>query len=210
MTPKIAEIDRQRRPTQEVRSLLLDAARELFAVKGYRETTTKEIAARAGVYEPQIFTNFKTKAQLFQTVVAAPFDDFADAYIRSWHEQGAASTPSDVVEGFVRGLMQLTELNRGLISDAISPASGTDKDLKRGVLRAIAAAVQRIHALDEGPHGWRFERPNATLAAVTGMVMSIVLLDDILFPECSPRPSRDALISETTHLILYGVSTTQR
>jgi len=44
-----------RRPRGEPRRLLLDAARELFARRDYRSTTTREIAEAAGVSEYLLF-----------------------------------------------------------------------------------------------------------------------------------------------------------
>jgi len=54
-----------RRPPGEARRLLLDAARELFARKDYRSTTTREIAESAGVTEYLLFRHFGSKAGLF-------------------------------------------------------------------------------------------------------------------------------------------------
>jgi AraC-like DNA-binding protein len=49
---------------------LLDAAQQLFAERGYRGTTTKDIAQNAGVSENLIFRYFKSKSELM--VVASP------------------------------------------------------------------------------------------------------------------------------------------
>lgn len=45
---------------------ILNASRELFQKKGYHQTTTKEIAKKAGVNEVTIFRKFKTKKGLFE------------------------------------------------------------------------------------------------------------------------------------------------
>ncbi len=51
------------------RRRLLDAALELFSHKGYGGTTTKEIAAAAGVTEAIIFRHFPTKQALYTAVL---------------------------------------------------------------------------------------------------------------------------------------------
>ncbi len=52
----------------ETREKILDAAMELFATKGYTDSTTKMIADLAGVNEITIFRHFGTKEFLFSEV----------------------------------------------------------------------------------------------------------------------------------------------
>jgi TetR/AcrR family transcriptional regulator len=51
------------------RRQLLDVAIELFSQKGFGGTTTKEIAAAAGVTEAIIFRHFATKQDLYQAIL---------------------------------------------------------------------------------------------------------------------------------------------
>ena len=201
--------ERLRRPSEEVQALILVAARELFQVKGYVATTTKEIAARAGVAEALLFTNFGSKAQLFEAAITGPFDTFVDDYIHGWQKTVGDASALERLEGFIRGLMDLTERNRGLLLDAISPRSsaattGTD-NARAAVIGGISRAFQRVHVLDEGPHPWKFE-PAAILAATHGLVMSTVLLDQFLFPADGPAPDRAAFIAELARFMLYGLT----
>lgn len=71
-SPELARPARAyRREPDEKRERLLDAAREVFAAKGYTGATTAEIAARAGVSEGILFHHFGSKSELFATVAAA-------------------------------------------------------------------------------------------------------------------------------------------
>lgn len=213
MTTQPAE--RLRRPSEEVQGLILESARELFQVKGYSATTTKEIAGKAGVAEALLFTNFGNKSQLFERAIAGPFDEFVDGYIRGWQEMPGDASESERLEGFIRGLLDLTERNRGLLADAITPPGGVTPsgaasrgaaaDAREMVIRAVSRAIQRVHALDHGPHPWTFE-PSTILAATTGMVMSTVLLDRFLFTEDGPPPEREVLIRELTRFMLHGLA----
>lgn len=49
---------------EDTRLRILTAARELFAMRGSRGTTTREVAERAGVNEATLFRHFGTKTQL--------------------------------------------------------------------------------------------------------------------------------------------------
>jgi AcrR family transcriptional regulator len=53
---------------EETRLRLLAAARELFAQRGSRGTTTREVAERAGVNEATLFRHFGTKHQLLDAM----------------------------------------------------------------------------------------------------------------------------------------------
>lgn len=62
-TPRLPASDRRRQ--------LLEAALDLFAQKGFNGTTTKEIAAAAGVTEAIIFRHFPSKQALYSAVLDA-------------------------------------------------------------------------------------------------------------------------------------------
>jgi AcrR family transcriptional regulator len=54
---------------EERRAAILEAALPLFARKGFAATTTKEIAAAAGVSEGLIFRHFPSKAALYEAIL---------------------------------------------------------------------------------------------------------------------------------------------
>lgn len=51
------------------RQQILDVAVRLFSLKGFRGTTTKEIALAAGVNEAIIFRHFATKGELYAAII---------------------------------------------------------------------------------------------------------------------------------------------
>ena len=57
------------------REQILAVATGLFARQGYKGTTTKEIAIRAGVTEALIFRHFPTKEELYWAVIEAKIGD---------------------------------------------------------------------------------------------------------------------------------------
>jgi TetR/AcrR family transcriptional regulator len=75
-----ASPERIARKTQQ-RSLrtkqkLLDAALEAFSENGYKGTSTRDIAARAGVHHPLITYHFSNKDRLWRSAVKYLFADF--------------------------------------------------------------------------------------------------------------------------------------
>ncbi len=59
----------ERLSAEERKQQLIDVAIELFSKKGFGGTTTKEIAAAAGVNEAIIFRHFATKQQLYAAIL---------------------------------------------------------------------------------------------------------------------------------------------
>src|SRR5262245_66223991 len=60
-SPRMAAEDR--------RQQIIDVAVRLFSQKGFRGTTTKEIALAAGVNESIIFRHFTTKSELYAAII---------------------------------------------------------------------------------------------------------------------------------------------
>jgi TetR/AcrR family transcriptional regulator len=58
-----------RLPASDRRRQLIEAAMDLFSRKGFAGTTTKEIAAAAGVSEAIIFRHFATKRDLYTAII---------------------------------------------------------------------------------------------------------------------------------------------
>lgn len=55
--------------SEERRSSIVEAAIKLFAEKGFRGTTTRELAAAVGVTEPILYEHFKTKRDLYAAII---------------------------------------------------------------------------------------------------------------------------------------------
>ena len=56
-------------PKKETKEKILDAALELFSEKGFKATTTKAIAEKAGVNEVTLFRYFGSKDKLFLAII---------------------------------------------------------------------------------------------------------------------------------------------
>ena len=59
-----------------VRQRLLDAALQLFSVKGYAATSVRELVEAAGVTKPVLYYYFKNKEELYLTLMGGALDDF--------------------------------------------------------------------------------------------------------------------------------------
>jgi AcrR family transcriptional regulator len=58
-----------RMTSHERREAIVDAAVKLFSRKGFRGTTTRELAAAVGVSEPVLYQHFQTKRELYAAII---------------------------------------------------------------------------------------------------------------------------------------------
>lgn len=71
----ILPLKHSRLPGAQRRTAILDAAIDLFSSRGFRGTTTREIAATVGVSEPVLYQHFATKRALFDAILQAKCDE---------------------------------------------------------------------------------------------------------------------------------------
>ena len=60
---------------QERRQRILDAAADAFALDGYHATSTREIAARAGITKPVLYDHFPSKQRLYIELIEGARDE---------------------------------------------------------------------------------------------------------------------------------------
>lgn len=79
-SPDDAEPRMNRRQAAKVRTRqkVLDAARDLFAERGYEPATIRDIAKGAGMSTGAVFANFQDKAELFEAVLTEDMTSLAE------------------------------------------------------------------------------------------------------------------------------------
>src|SRR5262249_23499660 len=146
---------RPRRSTEEVRTRLLEAARELFAENGYEATTTRDICARSGVAQQQLFDNFGSKEGIFEAAFMAPLVDLVDHYIASFNTAGADSTIEERVAMLVNGLYDLSSENRSILLTALcrSSLNNDPQAAPSSLLDHIGRTLHEMVAIADPPGG---------------------------------------------------------
>ncbi len=198
---------KKRRPSEEVHRLILEAARSLFAAKGYAGTSTREVAEQAGVYEPMVYRRFGSKADLFEAAVLAPFNGVVSDYLAAWESQvEAPATVEELTRQFVEPLYDLLSEHRGLVLALISAGIGADSDRDA----AIPGLPELIERLEPQIEIEAVRRPlpgldvPATLRVSIGMVIGMAILDRWLH-NGDYGMSRDRIVDEMVRYCLYGV-----
>lgn len=195
-----------RRPRGEARRLLLGAARELFARRDYRATTTREIAEAAGVSEYLLFRHFGSKAGLFREALVMPFTRFLDEFRDTW----AAVVPEETDEEelsrqFVGQLYDVLVDHQGLLLTLVASDGLSDEDIEAAGIADIRRALSvlgQISAEGMRLRGLRSSQPDLPAHSTVAMIVGMVALRSTFFG--NRPPSREAIVDELVQAILHG------
>ncbi len=108
---------------------LLDAATEAFSENGFKGTSTRDIADRAGVHHPLITYHFKNKKQLWRAAADRIFRDFNVELVKA-----IASVPEDRprkrAETFIRTYVRYSHdhpaLHKIILQESSHPSDRLD------------------------------------------------------------------------------------
>ena len=190
----------------ERRSSIIRSAIHLFAEKGFRGTTTRELAAAAGVTEPVLYQHFRTKRDLYSAIIEAKAVEVA-------HSAAVlaelAETSDDraffgaIGESILRRYQEDPELSRLLFFSALERHELAELFFERlyaAFYRRVAGYIRR--RVREG--GFRKVNPETAARGLIGMISyhgQLTLLFPGRFPISNPRRIAD----EMTAVFLDGV-----
>ncbi|MEI4509449.1 helix-turn-helix domain-containing protein [Sphingopyxis sp. CCNWLW253] len=178
-------VRRARRGSGEIRSLIISAARAVFAERGFAGATTRQIADRAVVAEPLIFNNFGGKAQLFAAAVIEPFNDRLSALIAA-SDSGIDADREGRSAHFVHLLYPFLRENSDLLHALVKSSGDMDSDALHGLDGYFAAAEARMREAFIRA-GWEFDvEPGLVVRHAFGMLAGAVLFREWFFPGEAP------------------------
>jgi AcrR family transcriptional regulator len=187
-----------------VEQRIRDAARDLFAERGYAGATTREIARLADVSETLLFRYYGDKATLFTDVVIAPFHRLMAYFVDKQSDPAAAQDPQAETRRFTRHVYELFENNEAMFRAILTgPMPGGGDDAAPG-MRGLAPFFQQSVDQVTARYAAIGQEPPFDLDIGVrlgfGMIAASVILRDALFPE---KPERDALVGALEHLISH-------
>jgi AcrR family transcriptional regulator len=92
---------------------ILGAALKVFSKSGYRNATTKEIASEAGINEATLFRKFKSKENLFNSVVAYNYGKISDEL--NLEHLNDDMEPRKCLDSMINSLIRVMENNEDLL-----------------------------------------------------------------------------------------------
>ncbi|MEB3068703.1 TetR/AcrR family transcriptional regulator [[Mycobacterium] vasticus] len=195
-----------RRPRGEPRRLLLDAARDLFARRDYRSTTTREIATAAGVTEPLLFRHFGSKAALFREALVVPFTSFIDDFGATWSSLDRDQTSEeDLARHFVGRLYDVFVRHQGLLITLMASDSLPEDEIAEAGIAEVRRAIALLGQISAEGMDLRSigsAHPQLPAHSTVAMIAGMAALRSTYFG--SRPPSRKVIVEELTQASLHG------
>ena len=200
------------RLTKERRNQILDAAARLFARKGYKGATIREIAHEAGVAEGTIYNYFANKHDLLISLPQRISWPMVSSFVKSARRQGPGTVAED--EGQMVQLLQTAMSSMQQHTDAVKVLLAyipfMDEEIQARFLEQTTLFFTRIFDLEgflqERIEAGAFRPLNTAIAAqaFVGMVLIFVLSQEILPGRKTIPTSYEEIAGEIVQLFLYG------
>jgi len=197
---------RSRVSGEERHRQIIEAAATMFSRKGFRGTTTREIAEAVGVSEAMLFKHFATKEELYAAIIEAKSHPrrLVNAAMEAVERQDDAEVLRTLARGMIERtrsdptLMRLTffsALEGHALSDMMfrSRVQELDDFLSGYIAKRVAAGAFR--SIDPLQAAWNF----------TGMVAYHVQLRELFGQKPPAHLSTERAIDEMVALFLDGV-----
>ncbi|WP_307892721.1 TetR/AcrR family transcriptional regulator [Bacillus swezeyi] len=121
---------------------ILEAGLEVFAEKGYYNTTTALIAEKAGISQPYIFRFFKTKEELFVAALERAFERILQTF------KNVEAGSEQIVAKMVEAYEELSVSNPNEIALQVIALSVTEESIKNctkmGLSRIRSYTLERF------------------------------------------------------------------
>ena len=190
------------------RNQLLDAALEVFSRKGFEGTTTKEVAAAAGVTEAIIFRHFPSKQALYTAVLdhKAQSPEFQEwlAEIKGWMEQNddvqVLRSMASVILKSHRADMRF---ERVLLFAALE---GHELGLahNRQLVAPIYELLRDYFARRQSEGAVAGLHPGAIIAAIAGMTKNHAMMTQ-MFGYSTEGLTDEDVIESFVHIMINGI-----
>jgi AcrR family transcriptional regulator len=194
-----------RLPASERRQAIIQAAIRLFSEKGFRGTTTRELAAAVGVSEPVIYQHFAAKKDLYAAIIESKTKQ-ASNDLECWSELSGGDDRS-VFLGLGRMIWAWFEddrsMTRLLFFSALEGIELADMFFNRHASEFLTAVSTYIRKRIKA--GAFLPGDPETLAwTFIGMVGHYAESVSVFRFDPKPRP-REVLLGEQVDLFLRGV-----
>jgi AcrR family transcriptional regulator len=190
--------------------LLEEAAREVFAERGYG-ATTREIASRAGVSHDLIFRYFDSKEKLFFAAVVTPLLDAVGGLHQRWLDDPALTTMDHdrLIRRFTAGFYEFMSANQSIARAMVQVfvSSSTEGELERLRQRITETLAPMIAPVDGylATEGLRHSSPALQLRLMMLFVGVAATFLRNTYATDDDVPGTDEIVDELSRFISSGL-----
>jgi AcrR family transcriptional regulator len=189
---------------------ILAAAMDLFAKKGFRGTTTRDLATQADVNEAIIFRHFNNKDELYSAILEFKAGEHRDAHIEELERLAKQGDDQRFFETVGRSFLERHEKDttflRLLLFSALEGHQLSDMFVANMTARnPVLQYIQK--RMNDGT--FRQLDPQLTARAFFGMFASFVLWQEIFGLKKSQPYDREAVVHTFVSIFLKGIAKEQ-
>jgi AcrR family transcriptional regulator len=197
---------KERLSGEERRQQIVEAAIDLFSRKGFRGTTTREIAEAAGISEAMIFKHFATKQELYSAIIEAKSE--TEEPLASAAKAASRKDDQGVFRSVGLKMMEQTErdpsLMRLLLFSALEGHELSDIFFESRVKRLHEFLSSYIRTrIEEG--GFRPVDSLVAARGFIGMTIHYLLIHELFGVKRPPRSSPEEVVQTFVSIFLKGI-----
>ena len=193
----------RRRSSQEVRALILDAARTEFALNGFEGATTRAIAQRAGVLESLIFGNFGSKGALFGQAIMEPINAAFSEGVFASEIHPIEQSETRMLE-FIKPVYAAYRKNSDLFDAMVKSSNHKSQQFGELMEEYFTKSEERLRAALGGKGSVIDIEPGLSVRLLYGMLISTILLRGWMFPH--GEPDEDKVVIALAKIMSKAVS----
>jgi TetR/AcrR family transcriptional regulator len=200
-----------RLPASDRRLQLVETALDFFSRKGFGGTTTKEIAAAAGVTEAIIFRHFPTKQDLYNAVLdrhrnACEMSECMAQWKNCMDRNDDEGLVRNIIEKIIEAYRRDLRMHRVLLFAALE-GHETGLERNRQISFPIFELLCQYILRRQSEGALREGHPGAVVAAIAGMASHYATMTQMFgFPtNVSDRQIADSFVD----IVMHGIQENQ-
>lgn len=188
----------------EVQTRILQAAKKLFARRGYDGTTTRELAQAAGVAEGTIFRHFENKKAILVEVATQGWIEILTDLLTELSEMGSYKAVAQVMRRRMLNLHQNADLLRVCFMEAQFHPDLRDQIQSEVIIKMTDVAEAFFQtAMDQGIY--RPMNPRIVAQVFLGMFTVAGFSQDTIMPANSSPQAMLEMAEGIADIFLNGV-----
>ena len=195
-----------RLPGKERRRQVIEAAAALFSRKGFGGTTTRQVAAAAGISEPTIFKHFATKEDLYAAIIEAKAQ--TEAILETAEPAARRGDDAAVLRALAQEMIGRTQadptLMRLLLFSALEGHALSDMFFRSRVKR-VDEFLSRYIADRVAAGAFRPVEPLQAAWNFIGMIAYHLLYKEVFGQKPPPHLTTDRAIEDMVDMFLRGL-----